>query len=151
MGRRVDLIRKRLGQPMATKPSILTSKKTPRSWRRCSSTPVGRGKCRSLLKEAKLSSDTGVVEEYDRWQFAGITKILIASSAVGRGGFGWVVRRSLRVDRAAARTLSEPRLPDGFQQISNPRLGAPMVSTDIDVAFSQTQKPSECHPIYPLF
>ena len=74
MGRRVDLIRKRLGQPMATKPSILTSKKTPRSWRRCSSTPVGRGKCRSLLKEAKLSSDTGVVEEYDRWQFAGITR-----------------------------------------------------------------------------
>ena len=122
MGRRVDLIRKRLGQPMATKPSILTSKKTPRNWRRCSSTPVERGKYRSLLKEAKLSSDTGVVEEYDRWQYAGITKFLTASSAVGRGGFGWVVRRSFRVDRAA-RTLSGPRLPDGLQQDFKPAMG----------------------------
>ena len=39
---------------------------------------------------------------------------LITLSTVGRGGFGCVVKRSFRVDRAAARTLSGPGLPNGF-------------------------------------
>jgi hypothetical protein len=50
MARQVDLILRRLGQPMAILQNTLTLNLTPQNWRRCWNIPEAFGKCRLLLK-----------------------------------------------------------------------------------------------------
>jgi hypothetical protein len=65
MEKQVDLIPRRLGQPMEKKQPIMMWNRTATSWRKCSSIPVAFGRYRSLLKEGKQKSVTEAPEGFN--------------------------------------------------------------------------------------